>query len=560
MNIWDEKNSTEPKMNSNECTSSISKVITNETKNDSEKNVCENTGWIRKCPRCKSEIVYKRKTTYNTAVWKNTYCFKCKYSKMLPWTDKVLRRNCPVCRKSITHTTDYQRKIAEKLKTPCRKCSCIKRNNNIVWKKNLSLSKTGKNHPMFGKTNTDEYKENMSKRVSGKNNGFFGKHHKDSTKKILKARHIERKIKTGIAYSPSYNKIACKYFDTLNKIMGWNGRHALSGGEFFVVDTGYWVDYYEPNLNLVIEWDEPHHNKIKNREKDKIRQNYIIEKLKCSFYRIEQKTGKITKVAGSDFTLTNPPEYTIIITHQTMNKTKLLTFIEKYNLSGLVESVKLTTEKNVLKTAFVAEDKSMAGSVSLNDFKFDDGDIGIFETSKLKNFLKILEDEITLELVKVDDKPVALTASDKNLEVNFMLSDLSVIPTAPKVKEIKTFDVEIPIDADFVTRFVKAKNSLPDVDSFTLLMNKKGDKLELVVGFSSINSNRVKIEVAATKGKDKLDKPISFNANYLKEILSKNSDATGAILKIAAVGIAKLEFKTTDFESVYYLIQKQIES
>lgn len=243
-----------------------------------------------------------------------------------------------------------------------------------------------------------------------------------------------------------------------------------------------------------------------------------------------------------------------------MNKTKLLTFIEKYNLSGLVESVKLTTEKNVLKTAFVAEDKSMAGSVSLNDFKFDDGEIGIFETSKLKNFLKILEDEITLELVKVDDKPVALTASDKNLEVNFMLSDLSVIPTAPKVKEIKTFDVEIPIDADFVTRFVKAKNSLPDVDSFTLLMNKKGDKLELVVGFSSINSNRVKIEVAATKGKDKLDKPISFNANYLKEILSKNSDATGAILKIAAVGIAKLEFKTTDFESVYYLIQKQIES
>ena len=243
-----------------------------------------------------------------------------------------------------------------------------------------------------------------------------------------------------------------------------------------------------------------------------------------------------------------------------MNKTKLLTFIEKYNLGGIVESVKLTTEKNVLKTAFVAEDKSMAGTVSLSDFKFDDVELGIFETSKLKNFLKILEDEVELTLVKTDDKPVALTVADKNLEINFMLSDLSVIPSAPKVKEIKSFDVEIPIDADFITRFVKAKNSLPDVDSFTLLMNKKGDKLECVVGYSSISSNRVKIEVTATKGKDKLDKPISFNANYLKEILSKNGDATGAVLKIAAVGIAKLEFKTTDFESVYYLIQKTIES
>ena len=243
-----------------------------------------------------------------------------------------------------------------------------------------------------------------------------------------------------------------------------------------------------------------------------------------------------------------------------MNKTKLLTFIEKYNLSGIVESVKLTTEKNVLKTSFVAEDKSMAGTVTLNDYKFEDSEIGIFETSKLKTFLKILEDEITLELVKIDDKPVSLTASDKNLEVNFMLSDLSVIPSAPKVKEIKSFDVELPIDSDFINRFIKAKNSLPDVDSFTLLMNKKGDKLELVIGFSTINSNRVKLDINTVKGKDKLEKPISFNANYLNEILSKNSDATGAILKVAAVGIAKLEFKTTDFESVYYLIQKQIES
>lgn len=243
-----------------------------------------------------------------------------------------------------------------------------------------------------------------------------------------------------------------------------------------------------------------------------------------------------------------------------MNKTTLLTYIEKYNLNGAVESVKLVVKDKSLSTTFISEDKSMAGSVVATKFDFEDCELGIFETAKFKNFLKVLEDDITLTLNKIDDVPVSMTLADTKMEVNFMLSDLSVIPSAPKVKEIKTFDVEIPIDADFVSRFVKAKNALPDVDSFTLMMNKKGDKLELVIGFSSINSNRIKLDVTAVKGKDKLDGPISFNANYFKDILSKNSDCTGAVLQIASAGISKLEFKNTDFNSTYYLIMKKIES
>jgi hypothetical protein len=243
-----------------------------------------------------------------------------------------------------------------------------------------------------------------------------------------------------------------------------------------------------------------------------------------------------------------------------MNKSTLLNYIEKYNLNGVVESVKFTVKDKVLKTAFITEDKNMAGNVTANVFDFEDCEFGILETVKFKNFLKVLEDEIELTLNKTDDKPTSLTISDKNMEVTFMLSDLSVIPTAPKVKEVKDFDVEIPVDSDFVSRFVKAKNALFDVDSFTLLMNKKGDKLEMVIGFASINSNRIKLELAPTKGKDKLDKPISFNANYFKDILTKNTDCTGAIFKVAAAGIAQMDFKNKEFASTYFLIQKQIEN
>lgn len=66
---------------------------------------------------------------------------------------------------------------------------------------------------------------------------------------------------------PFYNKMACDYFDKLNKDFNWDGRHAENGGEKRI--RGYFVDYYEPTLNLIIEWNEPHHyqeGKLKDRD------------------------------------------------------------------------------------------------------------------------------------------------------------------------------------------------------------------------------------------------------------------------------------------------------
>ncbi len=88
--------------------------------------------------------------------------------------------------------------------------------------------------------------------------------------------------------SPNYNKDACKFFDKLNEYLGWKGLHAENEGEHSVL--GYFLDYYEPELNLVIEWDEQHHyDKIGNlKEKDKNRQQEIEGYLSCNFYRIKE--------------------------------------------------------------------------------------------------------------------------------------------------------------------------------------------------------------------------------------------------------------------------------
>jgi len=94
-------------------------------------------------------------------------------------------------------------------------------------------------------------------------------------------------------YRPNYNKLACQFFDYLNSEMGWNGVHALNGGEFYISEYGYWVDYYESSKNMVIEWDErTHHFKNKERvKKDIVREENIKALLKCKFIRIPDKSN-----------------------------------------------------------------------------------------------------------------------------------------------------------------------------------------------------------------------------------------------------------------------------
>ena len=57
--------------------------------------------------------------------------------------------------------------------------------------------------------------------------------------------------------------------------------HAENGGEFFIKELGYWVDAYDIDKNIVVEFNEKHHKYQKN--KDENRRNEIIDFLKCKF-------------------------------------------------------------------------------------------------------------------------------------------------------------------------------------------------------------------------------------------------------------------------------------
>ena len=237
-----------------------------------------------------------------------------------------------------------------------------------------------------------------------------------------------------------------------------------------------------------------------------------------------------------------------------MNKTRITRFIGKYNLAGLVESVSWKTDGQKLNTRFIADDKTVLGEITLDNFNFEAAELGIYTTSNLNKMLSVLGDDIELQVQKVEDKSISLGLESDGTTANYQLADLSVIPNVPDLKQLPEFDVEIELDGKFIDKFIKAKNALSDVDTFTVLTEK--GNLNVVVGYSNVNSNRITFKAAEGYGKEV--KPISFSAKYLKEILTANKEATAAKLLVSTKGLAHIQFIIDDFVCKYYLVEVQL--
>ena len=236
-----------------------------------------------------------------------------------------------------------------------------------------------------------------------------------------------------------------------------------------------------------------------------------------------------------------------------MQKSKLDRFIQKYNLGGNVNSVKWKSNGSALSTSFVTPDKSLLGNVKVDKFPFDDAELGIYQTDQLKSLINVLGDDVSLDLLKFGDKAVSLKVKNGPVSVDYVLSDLSVISDPPQMKRLPEFGTKIKLDSNFISTFVKGKSALSDIDTFSIV--KSGDGCEVVIGYSSTNTNRVNIPVDCSSCD--IDKPITFNANLFKEVLVSNRECTSAVLEVSTEGLAKVDFKVDDFDSTYYIVAMQ---
>ena len=126
-----------------------------------------------------------------------------------------------------------------------------------------------------------------------------GVYHSEETRKKMRL-NLKKYIETLTqqSFKCMYSKKGCEYINKLNEEKHWNLQHAENGGEVEI--DGYWLDGYDKVLNIAFEYDEPkHYQDIENnilKEKDQYRQNYIINKLHCEFWRYNEKKKLLYKV------------------------------------------------------------------------------------------------------------------------------------------------------------------------------------------------------------------------------------------------------------------------
>ena len=236
-----------------------------------------------------------------------------------------------------------------------------------------------------------------------------------------------------------------------------------------------------------------------------------------------------------------------------MIKNKVSRFIDKYYLSGNVASVVLNSKGDTLSTRFITGDKSLLGELSMNSWNFEDVELGVYNTEQLVKLLDVLSDDVEMKLTKAGDKAISLEVTDGTASVNYMLSDVSVINQPPKLKKIPEFHVKVKVDAKFIQKFISGKSALADTDSFTVITDN--DNVKVVIGYSSINTNRVTIPVE-TDVYEEINK-VSFNANLFRDVLSANKECESAVLEVSEDGLARINFKVDNYNATYYLVALQ---
>lgn len=236
-----------------------------------------------------------------------------------------------------------------------------------------------------------------------------------------------------------------------------------------------------------------------------------------------------------------------------MEKTKFERFISKYNLGGSCESVSYNVTDDEIITRAISDDKNVLCEVIAPSMGFKVGVYPVYETAKLRSLLGVLGDSLKVNVKKSGENPTAITFDDSNTEVTFVLADARVIPTVPDLKKMPPFDMTIVMDEQFINTFVKAKGALSEVDTFTVMSEGKTTTADVILGYSSLNTNRVKLKATLEEAVEV--NAISFSAKYLREILVANKDAKGGKLEISSKGLARTSFMVDNIKSTYYLVQ-----
>ena len=235
-----------------------------------------------------------------------------------------------------------------------------------------------------------------------------------------------------------------------------------------------------------------------------------------------------------------------------MEKSKLQSFINRYYLAGNCEAVTLKEAEQSITCELIDMDQTVVGKIKWNTTPFMKGMLGINHTGALIKMLGAVGENINIDVKDAAGKNYAMKISEGTTQATFMLADTTVIPAVPTINAEPDYLVQIAVNEEFISKFIKAKNALPDAKNFAVQV--KAGVVKFIINYTTVNSDNITFEVGTSPGVDM--EPVCFSADKLKEVLVANRGDVGQ-LHVSPDGLSRIDFIGADFESSYWLVMLQ---
>ena len=236
-----------------------------------------------------------------------------------------------------------------------------------------------------------------------------------------------------------------------------------------------------------------------------------------------------------------------------ISKKVISDIVSKYSLGNNIEKVKWVITDDKFTINFINDSKNLVGYVEYRkDIGLKKGDYGIFNTAQLIKCLNILDGDIL-----VDATTSKLNMADTNYDIKFNLADPAVIPNVPSIDNSDDWSVSFEVSDEFITRFVKSKDALSELDTFTVETRDgfNGEELVFTVGTNITNTIEFTVENATI---NESFEAVPFDSNLLKEILKANRTYHSGEIRINKKGLLDAHLHHgDDLYTGYYLVRKQ---
>ena len=236
-----------------------------------------------------------------------------------------------------------------------------------------------------------------------------------------------------------------------------------------------------------------------------------------------------------------------------ISKKVISDIVSKYSLGNNIEKVKWVVTNDKFTINFINDSKNLVGYVEYRkDIGLKPGDYGIFNTSQLIKCLNILDGDIL-----VDATTSKLNMADTNYDIKFNLADPAVIPNVPSIDDSDDWSVSFEVSDEFITRFVKSKDALSELDTFTVETRDgfNGEELVFTVGTNITNTIEFTVENATI---NESFEAVPFDSNLLKEILKANRTYHSGEIRINKKGLLDAHLHHGDnLYTGYYLVRRQ---